>query len=307
MKRAVWFAVVWLAMWAAAVAAQDKIYESTGKDGVPEFSGQPTPGATEVTLPPPNVIDTAAPQAQPAPQQEGPTGYAQLAILFPADQGTLHTNTGAFDLKVALQPALNAGDSFVVTLDGTPLAGRYTSGDIAVSEQDFQSAASDNVQHQLQVAVVDPWRQRAHCGRPGKLLCAPRNSAPAGPLDDARQGTLVTRGRARGRIPGRGPGRMPSWCAQAAASAAADRDFRFHASGHCALRDPARRAGRVLPGCRSARYAGSSTRASVLLFPARSDHDRSSHDRPAGVHGDAAWSTTSRPKARRAGSARSLI
>ena len=156
MKRAVWFAAVWLALWAAAVAAQDKIYESTGKDGVPEFSGQPTPGATEVRLPPPNVIDTAAPQAQPAPQQEGPTGYSQLAIVFPADQGTLHTNTGAFDLKVALQPALNAGDSFVVTLDGTPLAGRYTSGDIAVSEQDFQSAASDNVQHQLQVAVIDP-------------------------------------------------------------------------------------------------------------------------------------------------------
>ena len=111
---------------------------------------------TEVRLPPPNVIDTAAPQAQPAPQQEGSTGYSQLAIVFPADQGTLHTNTGAFDLKVALQPALNAGDSFVVTLDGTPLAGRYTSGDIAVSEQDFQSAASDNVQHQLQVAVIDP-------------------------------------------------------------------------------------------------------------------------------------------------------
>jgi hypothetical protein len=155
MKRAVWCAAAWLSMWAIAVAAQDKIYESVGKDGVPEFSGQPTPGSTEVTLPPANVIDTTAPAAQTAPQQDALTAYSQLAILSPADQGTLHTNTGAFDLKIAVQPALNAGDAFVVTLDGTALAGRYTAADISITEQDFQSAASDDVQHQLQVAVVD--------------------------------------------------------------------------------------------------------------------------------------------------------
>ena len=155
MKRAVWLTAAWLSMWTAAVAAQDKIYESVGKDGVPEFSGQPKPGSTEVNLPPPNVIDTTAPAAPSAPQQEAAAGYSQLAILFPADQGTLHTNTGAFDLKVALQPALNAGDVFVVSLDGTALAGRYTSPDIAITEQDFQSAAADDVQHQLQVVVVD--------------------------------------------------------------------------------------------------------------------------------------------------------
>ena len=34
-------------------------------------------------------------------------------------------------------------------------AGRYTSGNIAVTPQDLESAAADNVQHQLQVAVVD--------------------------------------------------------------------------------------------------------------------------------------------------------
>jgi hypothetical protein len=154
MKRAVWLTAACLSMWTAAVAAQDKIYESVGKDGVPEFSGQPKPGSTEVNLPPPNVIDTTAPAAQPAPQQSA-LGYSQLAIASPADQGTVHTNTGAFDLKVALRPALNAGDVFVVTLDGTALAGRYTSADIAITEQDFQSAAADNVLHQLQVAVVD--------------------------------------------------------------------------------------------------------------------------------------------------------
>jgi hypothetical protein len=156
MKGAVWFAAVVLSGWTAAVAAQEKIYESTGQGGVPEFSGQPTPGATEMTLPPPNVIDTTPPPAQPqaAPQQEL-TGYSRLAILFPAEQGTMHTNTGAFDVQVALQPTLNAGDTLVVTLDGTALPGRYTSGNIAVTPQDWELAAADNVQHQLQVAVVD--------------------------------------------------------------------------------------------------------------------------------------------------------
>ncbi len=156
MKRAVWLAAAVLSVWWVAVAAQDKIYESTQKSGIPEFSGQPTPGSTEITLPPPNVIDTAQPPGQPqAPPQEVFTGYSQLAILFPAEQGTMHTNTGAFDVQVALQPALNAGDVFVVTLDGTALSGRYASADIPVTEQDFQSAATDDVQHQLQVAVVD--------------------------------------------------------------------------------------------------------------------------------------------------------
>jgi hypothetical protein len=133
MKLAVWFATTLLWMWAVAVAAQDKIYESTGKGGIPEFSGQPTPGSSKVTLPPANVIDTTQPPAQPqALPQEVLTGYSQLEILFPAEQGTLHTNTGAFDVKVAVQPALNAGDVLVVALDGTALPGRYSSGDIAL-------------------------------------------------------------------------------------------------------------------------------------------------------------------------------
>jgi hypothetical protein len=154
MKHAVWFAAALWWAWSAAAGAQDQIYESTGKGGVPEFSGQPTPGSNEITLPPPNVIETTPAPAQPAPQ-EVLTGYSQLAILFPDEQGTLHTNTGAFDVRVAVEPTLNPGDAFMVTLDGTALPGRYKTADIAVTEQDFESAATDDVQHRLEVAVVD--------------------------------------------------------------------------------------------------------------------------------------------------------
>jgi hypothetical protein len=155
MKCAVWSAAAVLAVWTIVAAAEEPIYESTEKGGVPEFSGQPTPGSTEVTLPPPNVIDTTQPPAQPPAPQEAFTGYSQLAILFPSEQGTMHTNTGAFGVKVAVEPALNTGDAFMVTLDGTALPGRYTAADIPVTEQDFESAAADNVEHRLEVAVVD--------------------------------------------------------------------------------------------------------------------------------------------------------
>jgi hypothetical protein len=154
MKRAVSFAAALLWAWSVAAAAQDQIYESTGKGGVPEFSGQPAPGSKEVTLPPPNVIDTDPAPAPVAPR-EVLTGYSQLAIVSPAEQGTMHTNTGAFDVQVAVAPGLNAGDVFVVTLDGSALPGRYRSADIAITEEDFDSFAADAVQHRLEVAVVD--------------------------------------------------------------------------------------------------------------------------------------------------------
>lgn len=154
MKCAVSFAAAVLWAWSVGAAAQDQIYESTGKGGVPEFSGQPTPGSKEVTLPAPNVIDTDPVPAQAAPQ-EVLAGYSQLAIVFPAEQGTMHTNTGAFNVQVAVAPDLNADDAFVLTLDGSALPGRYRSADIAITEEDFASFATDDVQHQLEVAVVD--------------------------------------------------------------------------------------------------------------------------------------------------------
>ena len=157
MKRAVSFTAALLWAFSLAAAAQDRIYESTGKDGVPEFSGQPSPGSKEVTLPPPNVIETtpAPAAAQPAPQ-ETLTGYSQLAILFPDERGTVHTNTGAFGLRVAVEPTLTPGDAFVVRLDGTALPGRHGAAEISISEQDFAAAASEDVLHQVEVAVVDP-------------------------------------------------------------------------------------------------------------------------------------------------------
>ena len=79
---------------------------------------------------------------QAAPQQEL-TGYSRLAILFPAEQGTMHTNTGAFDVQVALQPTLNAGDTLVVTLDGTACDAGATTATVDLI--DVQGSSGDDV------------------------------------------------------------------------------------------------------------------------------------------------------------------
>lgn len=100
MKRALWATTAVLAVLWCTASADEQIYESKEKGGVPEFSGQPTPGSEPVTLPAPNVIDTTQPQVQPpAAQQDQSAGYSQLAIVSPSQQGIIHTNTGAFDVN----------------------------------------------------------------------------------------------------------------------------------------------------------------------------------------------------------------
>jgi hypothetical protein len=145
-----------LAMLGATCAAQGQVYESTGKGGVPEFSDQATPGSKQITVPTPNVSDAPLPSVQPPTPTASPA-YSQLSIVSPAMGGTVHSNTGEFDVSLNLQPALNSGrgDRFMVTLDGNALPGRYASGTIGITSQDFDAAAVDNEQHQLQVSVVD--------------------------------------------------------------------------------------------------------------------------------------------------------
>jgi hypothetical protein len=140
-----------VSLWSSAAVAQ--IYESQGKSGAPVFSGQPSPGAKQVDLPPLNVVNTPQP-AQPLPAPATPS-YERITIFSPAQQDTVYTNTGAFDVQVSVSPALQAGDAFMVTLDGNVLPGRYTSANIALTAQDYISAAANSVQHSLAVAVVN--------------------------------------------------------------------------------------------------------------------------------------------------------
>jgi len=132
------------------------VYESQGKDG-PSFSDVPSPGASAVELPPPNVVSAPpVPKPQPPVPAKALAPYRSLRITAPAAQGMVHTNTGAFDVVAQLQPPLRPGDRVLVRLDGNALQTVFRSTRLHLSEADWQGAAAvDTDEHTLQLAIVD--------------------------------------------------------------------------------------------------------------------------------------------------------
>jgi hypothetical protein len=129
------------------------VYECQGPNG-PVFTDTPCPGARQMDLPPPNVIDTQRPQPQ-QPTEPAAPSYMLLAIVSPEDGSTVHTNTGEFEISLALSPALEEGNAISVSLDGTALPTLRYSPSFDITPEEWQSAAADNTQHVLLVAVVD--------------------------------------------------------------------------------------------------------------------------------------------------------
>ena len=151
-----WLIAVMAAQFGVAVV-QAQVYESKEKSGVPVFSDQPSAGSKELNLPKPNISDAPMPSVQ-KPGPIAASAYTQMSIVAPGPGGTVHSNTGAFTVKVSVSPELNSsgGDRFMVKLDGTTLPGRYTDPAIDLTTQDVAGAAvTDNIQHRLEVSVVD--------------------------------------------------------------------------------------------------------------------------------------------------------
>ena len=137
--------------------SQVTVYEKQGKQG-PVFSDRPSEGAAPVNIAPNvNVVESPkiAPQAPPAAPAVAPP-YQRLAVDTPADDGTIHSNTGAFTVKAKIEPALRKGDRLRVLLDGNVLPGRYNSATAKITSADWQGAAnSDNTKHSLQLVIED--------------------------------------------------------------------------------------------------------------------------------------------------------
>lgn len=149
-----WIAAIALGAFAGAALAQT-VYESKDKSG-PVFTDRPSAGASAVQLPPPNVIALPpAPQAVPASSTALPA-YRDLVIVAPEAQGTVHSNTGAFDVRAQLSPALRGNDRIQVSLDGNVLKTRFRSPNVRVTEAEWNAAASSgDGLHTIQLTVVD--------------------------------------------------------------------------------------------------------------------------------------------------------
>lgn len=138
--------------------AQGTVYESNDKAG-PVFTDVPSSGAKPVELPPLSVIPEPQAPQQPLPPQTAATApYSQLAIMIPMNEGTIHTNAGAFDMQLRIQPSLRIknGDAIIVKLDGNQLARGYHGTVIHIKADDWARAAvTDSIEHSLQVAITD--------------------------------------------------------------------------------------------------------------------------------------------------------
>ncbi|HNC52988.1 MAG TPA: hypothetical protein PLO14_12235 [Accumulibacter sp.] len=140
---------------AVATAAAQPVYETRDRAG-PVFSDIPSPGASELNLPPLNSSDS--PRAPADSTQSAPAGaYSTLRIVEPESGGTIHTNTGEFTVRLTIDPPLRTarGDAIVVRLDNTALPTRRTTTEFDISAAEWEGAAVENVEHQLEAAVVD--------------------------------------------------------------------------------------------------------------------------------------------------------
>ncbi len=136
-------------------AGAQTVYETKDKAG-PVFSDVPSAGASAVELAPANVIKMPAPSPTPAPSAPPPVPYRNLVIVAPEAQGTIHSNTGAFEIRARLSPALRGSDRILVSLDGNLLKSRFRSPNVHITEADWNAAANSNDgQHSVQLTVID--------------------------------------------------------------------------------------------------------------------------------------------------------
>jgi hypothetical protein len=79
-----------------------------------------------------------------------------LVITRPAEQDTVHSNTGEFGIAANLSPPLRPNDRVRVLLDGNLVPTVFRSTELRLSLADWQAAAvGSNGEHTLQLAVVD--------------------------------------------------------------------------------------------------------------------------------------------------------
>jgi hypothetical protein len=138
-----------------AGSAQAAVYQWQDDRGKTQYGDNPPPGATaeSVTLPPISTVPSQGAAAEGGTTET--TGddtaavqpYTRLAITSPGNGQTIRTDTGRVDIRVALQPALqaDAGHRLVAVVSGTRVQGSGTG--VAI--------LAPRGTHTAQVAVID--------------------------------------------------------------------------------------------------------------------------------------------------------
>lgn len=140
--------LITLCLLAPLLSAQT-VYRQVDAEGNISFSDQAAPGAEAITLrkaqtiaPPP----ISAVRPEPDVKKEARTDYDRLAIVRPLhDETIVGAAQGNFNVRVDLKPALRAGDSLILLLNGASVRRAKTTN--------FTFSNLYRGAHTLQVAV----------------------------------------------------------------------------------------------------------------------------------------------------------
>ena len=133
----------------APLLSAQTVYRQVDAEGNISFSDQAAPGAEAITI---RKAQTIAPppvgafSPEPVGKQKAQAGYDRLAIVSPRhDETIVGAAQGNFNVRVDLQPALRAGDSLVLLLNGASVRRAKTTN--------FTFSNLHRGAHTLQVAV----------------------------------------------------------------------------------------------------------------------------------------------------------
>lgn len=130
-----------------------EVYKRILPDGTVEFTDvPPQENASPMDLPPlstyPRSKASLTPRGENAEKVEsGQIVYQELGISSPANDATIHDNTGSLSVTAAIKPALAEGHLLAIYVDGKKLQ-ENTSGN-------FQLSNIDRGSHSLQLGILD--------------------------------------------------------------------------------------------------------------------------------------------------------
>ncbi len=148
-----------------SLAGEQEIFVSRGA-GSTVYSDKPQPGGKSLTLPPINVVepvpigDTSVGRRPDEPARPTPGGpaYHSFRIVSPEDNGSVLANTALFDVRVAVEPALQlgAGHAIMVSINGQPVGQRFTASEFTIPPEFWGDVPPPaNQRHQLDATIVD--------------------------------------------------------------------------------------------------------------------------------------------------------
>lgn len=163
-----WLAPVCLLLSVPAAAPAQEVFVTRGA-GSPMYSDQPQAGAKPVLLPELNIskpvpIPKAAVPAASRVSRESDQpaavapAYHKFSIVEPANNGSVAANNALFEVRVAIEPALQLGNGHAITvsINGRPVGQRFTANEFMIPPESWgDTLPPTNQRYQLDAAIVD--------------------------------------------------------------------------------------------------------------------------------------------------------